>query len=100
MVNKQVFITTRQKRATLSEDVLALKYDDINLHLSNNEKVFGVYIDENFNANAHFMYLSKKVSSDLWLLSQIKSYLSLGHRLLFYNAHIKAHFDYCSIIWG
>ena len=40
-------ITTRQKRATLSEDVLALKYDDINLHLSNIEKVLGIYIDEN-----------------------------------------------------
>ena len=62
---KVMFITTRQKRATLSEDVLALKYDDINLHLSNNEKVLGVYIDENFIWNAHFMHVSKKVSSNL-----------------------------------
>ena len=43
---KEMFITTRQKRATLSEDVLALKYDGIHLHLSNNEKVLGLYIDE------------------------------------------------------
>ena len=41
---KVMFITTRQKRATLSEDVLALKYYAINLHLSNNEKVLGIYI--------------------------------------------------------
>ena len=34
---KVMFIITRQKPTTLSEDVLALKYDDINLHLSNNE---------------------------------------------------------------
>ena len=80
---KVMFITTRQKRATLSEDVSALKYDDINLHLSNNEKVLGVYIDEN-----------------LWLLSQIKNYISLEHILLFYSTYMKTHFDYCSIVWG
>ena len=98
--SKLMFITTRQKQATLSDDVLALKYDDINLHLSNNEKVLGIYIDENFIWNAHFMHVSKKVSSNLWLLSRIKNYLSLEHRLLFCNAYIKTHFDYCSIIWG
>ena len=82
---KVMFLTTRPKRATLSEDVLALKYDDINLHLSNNEKVLGIYIDENFIWTAHFMHVSRKVSSNLWLLSQIKNYLSLEHRLLFYD---------------
>ena len=71
---KVMFITTRQKRATLSEDVLSLKYVDINLHLSNNEKVLGVYIDEHFIWNAHFMHVSKV--SLKWLLSQIKNYLS------------------------
>ena len=70
------------------------------MQLSNNEKVLGVYIDKNFIWNTHFTYVSKKVSSNLWLLSQIKNYLSLEHRLLFYNAYIKARFDYCSIVWG
>ena len=79
---KVMFITTRQKRTTLSDGVLALKYDDINLHLSNNENVLGVYIDENFIWNAHFMHVSKKFSSNLWM-SQIKNDLSLEHRLLF-----------------
>ena len=69
---KVMFYTIRQKRATLSEGVLCLKYDDKKLHLSNNEIVLGVYIDANFIWNAHFMHVSKKVSSNLWLLSQIK----------------------------
>ena len=43
-------------------------------------KVLGVYIDENFIWNAHFMHVSKMVSSNLWLLSQIKNFLSLEHR--------------------
>ena len=46
------------------------------------------------------MHVSKWVSSNLWLLSQIKNDLSLEHKLLFYNANKKTHFDYCSIIWG
>ena len=42
------------------------------------------------------------MSTHLWLLSQISSYLSLSvkDRLLFYNAYIRPHFDYCSAIWG
>ena len=46
------------------------------------------------------MYQRIKVSSYLWLLSKIKTYLSQEHRLLYYNSYIKPHFDYCSIIWS
>lgn len=97
---KVMFLTSRQKRATLSDKGLTLIYDGVNLELSSNEKVLGINIDENLIWNTHFAYVSKKVSSNLWLLSKIKIYLSLEHRLLFYNAYIKPHFDYCSIIWG
>ena len=58
-----------------------------------------IYIAETFIWNAHFMHVSKKVTS-LWLLSQIKNCLSLEYRLLFYNVYIKTQFVYCSIIWG
>ena len=50
--------------------------------------------------NTHFAYVSKKVSSNLWLLSKVRHYVSTEHRLSFYNAYIKPHFDYCCIIWG
>ena len=40
------------------------------------------------------------MSTHLWLLSQISSYLSVKDRLLFYNVYIRPHFDYCSVIWG
>ena len=97
---KVMLLTSRQKRTTFTGKVLSLNFNNVELQLSNNEKVLGVYIDENFIWNTHFTYVSKKVSSNLWLLSQIKNYLSLEHRLLFYNAYIKTHFDYCSIVWG
>ena len=40
------------------------------------------------------------MSTHLWLLFQISSYLSVKDRFLFYNAYIDPHFDYCSVIWG
>ena len=97
---KVMLLTSRQKRTTFTGKVLSLNFNNVELQLSNTEKVLGVYIDENFIWNTHFTYVSKKVSSNLWLLSQIKNYLSLEHRLIFYNAYIKTHFDYCSIVWG
>ena len=97
---KVMLLTSRQTRTTFTGKVLSLNLNNVGLQLNNNEKVLEVYIDENFVWNTHFTYVSKKVSSNLCLLSQIKHYLSLEHRFLFYNAYIKAHFDYCSIVWG
>ena len=50
--------------------------------------------------NNHFQHVSKKFSSYLWLLSKLKSYLSVEHRLLLYNAYIKPHFEYCRTVWS
>ena len=57
-------------------------------------------MDQNFVWNSHFQYVSKKISSYLWLLSQIRSHLTEQHRLLYYNAYIKPHLEYCYIVWG
>ena len=64
------------------------------------DKILGLHVDNNLTWNNHFNFLSKKISSSIWLLSKIRTYLSTDHRLLFYNAYIKPHFDYCSIIWS
>ena len=63
-------------------------------------KILGVHVDENLSWNDHYQHVSKKVSSYLWLLSKIKTYLPQEHRLLYYNSYIKPQFDYCSIIWS
>ena len=31
---------------------------------------------------------------------QNKIYMSVEHRLMFYNAYIKPHFDYCNTVWS
>ena len=64
------------------------------------DKILGIHVDHNLNWHNHFKFLSKKISSYLWLLSKIRTYVSIDHRLLFYNAYIKPHFDYCSMIWS
>ena len=97
---KVILITSRQKRNNLLKDKLSLKYNDIDIKMTTSDKILGVYVDENLSWNDHYQHVSKKVSSYLWLLSKIKTYLSREHRLLFYNSYIKPQFDYCSVIWS
>ena len=82
---KVMLKTTRQKRIKLDVTLLSLSYNEIELQLTTCAKILGVHIDENFKWDNHFKYICKKVSSYIWLLSKIKSYLSLEHRSVFYN---------------
>ena len=89
-----------KKRHTLHDPCLSLRYDEIDIKMTAGHKILGVQVDENLMWNNHFQLVSKKVSSHLWLLSKIQSYLSVEHRLLFYNAYVKPHFEYCSVVWS
>ncbi len=40
------------------------------------------------------------MASNLWLLSKIKGFLSLNHRIQFYKSYVQPHIDYCNIVWG
>ena len=97
---KVMLITSRQKRTTLSNADLTLQYYDIDLSITTGDKILGIHVDNNLSWNNHFNFLSKKLSSYMWLLSKIRIYLSTEHRVLFYNAYIKPHIDYCSLIWS
>ena len=39
------------------------------------------------------------MSKKLFLLSQLQHIINLDTRKLFYNAHIKPHIDYTSVVW-
>ena len=86
----------------MQNDNFTFVHDDFDLQLTRCEKVLGVHIDENLTWTNHFQHqhVSKKISLYFWLLFQIKSYLPLQQRVLFYNAYIKPHFEYCCVIWG
>ena len=97
---KVMLITSRQKRVNLNNTVLNLQYNDIDITITTCDKILGIHVDNNLTWNNHFIFLSKKLSSHLWLLSKVRIYLSIEHRVLFYNAYIKPHIDYCSLIWS
>ena len=75
-------------------------YENVDFRVTSCEKVLGVHIDDNLTWTSHFQHVSKKISTYLWLLSQIRSYLPIHHRMTFYNAYIKPHLEYCCVIWG
>ena len=97
---KVMLIMSRQKRTIFGNTTLNLQYNDIDICMTSCDKILGVHVDHNLTWHNHFKFLSKKISSYLWLLSKIRTYVSIDHRLLFYNAYIKPHFDYCSMIWS
>ncbi len=65
---KVMLITTRQRRAILADNAINLAYNDINLEVTTGDKILGLKINENLMWNDHFNFVSKKVSSYLWLL--------------------------------
>ena len=97
---KLMLIASRQKRNSLIDGELKITFNNIDLKTSTNEKILGVHVDQNFVWNNHFQHVSKKISSHLWLLSQIRTYLTVQHRRMFYNAYIKSHIEYCCVVWG
>ena len=47
----------------------------------------------------HINQTQSKISKLLFLIKQIKVYLSLFACKLFYNAYTLPHFDFCYVIW-
>ena len=95
-----MLITNRQRRNTFACNDLTLLYNDVELQITCCENILGVYFDNNLEWTNHFQHVCKKISSNLWLFSQIKSYLSQQHIVLYYNAYVKPHFEYCCTLWG
>lgn len=97
---KVLLITTPHKRAKLQQDSLSITFKDMPLTNSNGEKLLGVHINHNLKWDDHINKIKKKISTNLWLLSRIKSFIPLNARILFYKAYIQPHFDFCNVIWG
>ena len=97
---KAMLITTSQKRLHLNNDILHLTYNNDVLNSVDNENVLDVRIDNNLTWSIHINFIAKKISSNLWLLSKLKDYLSTEYRVQFYKIYIQPHIDYCSTIWG
>ena len=43
--------------------------------------------------------VTRKMSTNIWLLSKIKDFLSKEHRLIYYKSYIQPHLDYANSVW-
>ena len=97
---KVLLITTPHKRARLTESSLSLTFKKIPLKTSKGEKLLGLQIDENLKWDCHINKLRRKMSTNLWLLNRIKTFIPVNARILFYKAYIQPHLDFCNVVWG
>ena len=97
---KVMLVTTSQKKSKFNDDTLHLTYKDVNLQMISYDKILGVFVDNNLIWSYHTNFITKKISSYLWLLFRIKEYLSIENRVKFYKSYIQPHLDFCNIIWG
>ncbi|MEW8548507.1 MAG: reverse transcriptase family protein, partial [Candidatus Thiodiazotropha sp.] len=71
---KVMLITTRQKRNRI-DDTLKIVFNDLQLSTVSDDKVLGVHIDNNLLWSEHINKVTRKMSTNIWLLSKIKNYL-------------------------
>ena len=97
---KVLYITTPHKRTRIGNDPLNLHYKNALLELTTGDKILGLHVNANLKWDDHISNIKKKLSSNVWLLSRIKSFVPFDSRVLFYKAYIQPHIDYCNIVWG
>ena len=96
---KAMLITTRQRRSRI-DDIIQISLNNVQLINVEREKVLGVEIDNNLLWGEHVRKVTRKMSTNIWLLSKIKGFLSKEHRLIYYKSYIQPHLDYANIVWG
>ena len=63
-------------------------------------KILGVNFDNALSWHEHVKGIRNKITKNLYLLQQIKSFLPVNARKSFVNNYILPHIDYCCVIWG
>lgn len=62
-------------------------------------KSLGMHIDERLSWDDHINYTSRKVSSAIGGLKQVRPFISEKTAILIYKSLILPYFDYCDIVW-
>jgi hypothetical protein len=96
--SKSMLITTRQKHQRSSFSINLL-IEGKSIEQVSEHKLLGLIVDEKLQWQPHTDHLSKILSKNLYLLSRLQSVIPQDARKLFFNGHIKPHFDYASIVW-
>ena len=90
---------SRQKLLKINSKI-DIDIDDTVIPSVSTTKMLGVHFDDALSWDVHIQNVYNKINKNLYLLQQIKQFLPIDSRKLFFNSYILPHFDYCSIIWG
>ena len=78
---KVMFVKTKKKRQRL-DDNLNLLYNNDPLQTVTNDKILGIFVDNSLTWSDHIKHLTKKIVSNIWLLSKLSP---PNHKLIVYN---------------
>ena len=95
-----MFLSTKQGTSKIMSGPPIISLHDSTIQVSEQDKLLGVFIDNNLSWSTHIENTLKKCNTLLYLLGRIKQYLSIPVRKIFFNAYILPHLDYCCTIWG
>ena len=94
---KSLTVATRQKHQ-LSPLPLDLVLNGAKIYQVSEHRVLGITIDNKLRWNSHINNVCKTVSRRVFLLSKLRYIVDIDTRQLFFNAHIKPHIDYASVV--
>jgi len=78
-----------------------IEIDNIEIPCVTSTKLLGVHFDQQLTWNEQIKHVHKKISSNVYLLKQIKKIIYPWKPENFSTfSSVLPHFDYCSIIWG
>ena len=97
---QSMLICSKQKRLLLKNPVLNLKFCNSSIECVSSLKLLGLLIDNELTWKQHVDKVLKTVSCLVGVLFRIRPFVTTNVLILFYNACILPHFDYCINIWG
>ena len=93
-----MLVASRQKLLKINSEI-DIDIDDTVVPSVSTTKMLRVHFDDALSWDVHIQNVHNKINKN-HLLQQIKHFLPIDSRKLFFNIYILPHFDYCSIIWG
>ena len=96
---KAMMITTYQRAAILNSK-LRVEFNGVQLKNTNNEKLLGIVMNEHLSWKQQIDKVANSLIKGIHLLRQIKEYLPIGHRVIYYKCFLQPHIDYCCTVWG
>ena len=90
-------IATRQKHQ-LSPLPLDLVLNGAKIDQVSEHRLLGITIDNKFRWDSHINNVCKTILRRVFLLSKLRYIVDIDTRKLFFNAHIKPHIDYASVV--